>query len=82
MRVELVLPTEAKKPEDLGSFLKGLPKDSLFQNVMVLLLGALVTGLAVPRIKAGMDLRYFKQQKVHESLVPVRLRSSSSKQCS
>ena len=61
-------PTSAPRSADPASLLDRLPsvtQSSFLQNVLLILLTAAVIGLAVPRIKAGMDLRYFREQKRH-----------------
>src|SRR4051812_3662389 len=53
-------PTSAPRSADPASLLDRLPsvaQSSFIQNVLLILLTAVVIGLAVPRIKAGMDLR-------------------------
>lgn len=67
MTVQLMLPPGAAEPADLISRLDGAARNPLAQNVALLLLTALVTGLAVPRVKARMDLRYFREQKEQEA---------------
>src|SRR3954453_3479866 len=62
-------PTSASRSADPASLLDRLPsvaQGSFIQNVLLILLTAVVIGLAVPRIKAGMDLRYFRERKRHE----------------
>src|SRR4051794_32310382 len=62
-------PTSASRSADPASLLDRLPsvaQGSFIQNVLLILLTAAVIGLAVPRIKAGMDLRYFREQKRHK----------------
>lgn len=44
-----------------------LTGNPLVNSLIVLLVTAIVTGLAVPFIKARMDLRYFSEQKAHEA---------------
>ena len=67
LTVELVLPPKSEEPASLLSRLEGIAKNNLAQNLLVILVTALVTGLAVPRVKANMDLRYFREQKKHEA---------------
>src|SRR3954452_6390453 len=62
-------PTSAPRPADPANLLdqlRGVAQSSFIQNVLLILLTAAVIGLAVPRIKAGMDLRYFREQKRHK----------------
>jgi hypothetical protein len=62
-------PTSASRSADPASLLdqlRGVAQGSFIQNVLLILLTAAVIGLAVPRIKAGMDLRYFREQKRHK----------------
>ncbi len=62
-------PTSAPRSADPASLLdqlRGVAQGSFIQNVLLILLTAAVIGLAVPRIKAGMDLRYFREQKRHK----------------
>ena len=49
--------------------LQGAAGSSFVQSVAILLLTALVTGLAVPRVKARMDMSYFAKQKEHEARI-------------
>jgi hypothetical protein len=63
-------PTSASRSADPASLLdqlRGVAQGSFIQNVLLILLTAAVIGLAVPRIKAGMDLRYFREQKRHKN---------------
>jgi hypothetical protein len=63
-------PTSASRSADPASLLdqlRGVAQSSFIQNVLLILLTAAVIGLAVPRIKAGMDLRYFREQKRHKN---------------
>jgi hypothetical protein len=62
-------PTSAPRSADPASLLdqlRGMAQSSFIQNVLIVLSTAVVIGLAVPRIKAGMDLRYFREQKRHK----------------
>src|SRR4051812_46874381 len=62
-------PTSAPRSADPASLLDRLPsvaQSSFIQNMLLILLMAVVIGLAVPRIKAVMDLRYFREQKQHK----------------
>ena len=62
-------PTSAPRSADPASLLdqlRGVAQSSFLQNVLLILLTAAVIGLAVPRIKAGMDLQYFREQKRHK----------------
>src|SRR3954454_16990329 len=66
-------PTSAPRSADPASLLdqlRDVAQSSFIQNVLIVLLTAVVIGLAVPRIKAGMDLRYFREQKRHKNDYP------------
>ena len=58
--VRLVFPREA-------SDAKGPHLNPLIQGIILLILTAVITGLAVPLIKSRMDMRYFRDQKSHEA---------------
>src|SRR4051794_1483576 len=63
-------PASAPRFADPASLLDQLPsvaQSSFIQNVLLILLTAAVIGLAGPRIKAGMDLRYFREQERHKN---------------
>lgn len=47
--------------------MEGLLGNRLFEGIVLLVLTALVTGLAVPRVKAAMDMRHFREQRAHEA---------------
>ena len=63
---EPTLAPRSADPASLLGQLRGVAQSSFIQNVLLILLTAAVIGLAVPRIKAGMDLRYFREQKRHK----------------
>jgi hypothetical protein len=66
----MVEPTSAPRFADPASLLDQLPsvaQSSFIQNVLLILLTAAVIGLAAPHIKAGMDLRYLREQKRHKN---------------
>ena len=66
----MVEPTSAPRFADPASLLDQLPsvaQSRFVQNALLILLTAAVIGLAAPRIKAGMDLRYLREQKRHEN---------------
>lgn len=65
--VQLVLPKGSASPKTLVGQLAGAAANPFSQNVALLLLTALITGVAVPRVKSRMDLRYFREQKAHEA---------------
>jgi len=63
-------PTSAPRsadPANLLDQLRGVAQSSLVQNALLILLTAALIGLAVPRLKAGMDRRYFREQKRHKN---------------
>jgi hypothetical protein len=63
-------PTSASRSADPASLLdqlRGVAQSSFVQNALLILLTAAVIGLAFPRLKAGMDRRYFREQKRHEN---------------
>src|SRR4051812_4799343 len=64
--VELTSAPRSADPASLLDQLRDVAQSSFSQNVLIVLLTAVVIGLAVPRIKAGMDLRYFREQKRHK----------------
>jgi hypothetical protein len=64
--VELTSAPRSADPASLLDQLRDVAQSSFIQNVLIVLLTAVVIGLAVPRIKAGMDLRYFREKKRHE----------------
>src|SRR3954466_405416 len=66
----MVEPISAPRSADPASLLDQLPRvaqSSFIQNMLLILLTATIIGLAVPHIKAGMDLRYFREQKRHKN---------------
>ena len=67
LTVELVLPPGTGEPAGLFAWLRNLSHKQHVSNLVLVLVTAAVTGLAAPRVKAGMDLRYFQKQKKHES---------------
>ncbi len=50
----------------MSTFIQALTNQSFFQNILLLLLAAALTGLLVPYIKARIDIKDAKRQKLFE----------------
>ena len=60
LRVQIIPPLSNPPADGFVGLLERAADSALVHSLIVVLATALITGLAVPRIKARMDMRYFR----------------------
>ena len=66
-KVQLIPPPSNPPADGLLGLLERAAGSTLAQSIIVVVATALITGFAVPVIKARMDMRFFSEQKAHEA---------------